>query len=206
MEKKLNVGVLIFNQADVPNFAGPFEVFAVCSELQNHALFNVFTVAKTLSSINAVNGLSVNPSYSFLNAPKIDILIISGGVGTRKQMADKRTLNWINKIHKASTFTLSFSSGARLLAVLNLLDRKPYCTHRSVYNHLKEVVTNGIPKPKKRFVQSSEKIFTSEGVSAGIDMSLHIIELLYAKIMAKETEHHMEYKLETPAHNIVHNQ
>mgnify|MGYP000848789803 FL=1 len=203
MKKKLNVGVLIFNQADVPNFAGPFEVFAICSELQNRALFNVFTVAKTLSSINAVNGLSVKPSYSFLNVPKIDVLIISGGAGTRRLMADKKTLNWINKIHKATTFTLSFCSGARLLAVLNLLDSKPYCTHRGVYNHLKEIVSNGIPKPKKRFVQSSEKIFTSEGISAGIDMSLHIIELLYTKTMAKETEHNMEYKLESIAHNTV---
>ncbi len=100
MKKKLNVGILIFNQADVPNFAGPFEVFAICSELQNRALFNVFTVAKTLSPINAINGLSVNPSYSFLNVPKIDVLIISGGAGTRELMADKKTLKWINKIHK----------------------------------------------------------------------------------------------------------
>jgi len=195
MSKKLNIGILIFDEAEVLDFAGPFEVFAVCSELQNHKLFNVFTVAKKTSSINAVNGLSVNPTYSFANAPQIDILIISGGSGTREQMTDKETLNWINEIHKETTFTLSICSGARLLGVLNLLNGKPYCTHKGVYEHLKKIVSNGIPKPKKRFVQSSEKIFTSGGISAGIDLSFHILELLHGKTIVEETADYMEYEL-----------
>jgi len=195
MSKKLNIGILIFDEAEVLDFAGPFEVFAVCSELQNHKLFNVFTVAKKTSSINAVNGFSVNPTYSFANAPKIDILIISGGSGTREQMTDKETLNWINEIHKETTFTLSICSGARLLGVLNLLNGKPYCTHKGVYEHLKKIVPNGIPKPKKRFVQSSEKIFTSGGISAGIDLSFHILELLHGKTIVEETAGYMEYEL-----------
>ena len=195
MGRKLNVGILIFDEAEVLDFAGPFEVFAVCSELQSHELFNVFTVAKNTSSINAVNGLSVNPSYSFSNVPKIDILIISGGAGTRKQMVDQETLNWINKIHETTTFTLSICSGARLLGVLNLLNGKPYCTHKGVYEHLKKIVPNGIPKPEKRFVQTSEKIFTSGGISAGIDLSFYIVELLHGKKIAKETADYMEYEL-----------
>ena len=195
MNRKLNVGILIFDEAEVLDFAGPFEVFAVCSELQNHELFNVFTVAKRTSPIDAVNGLSVNPSYSFSNTPKIDVLIISGGSGTRKQMMDKETLNWINETHKTTTFTLSICSGARLLGVLNLLDGKSYCTHKEVYEHLKKIVPNGIPRPEKRFVQSSEKIFTSGGISAGIDLSLYIVELLHGKTIAKETAHYMEYEL-----------
>jgi transcriptional regulator GlxA family with amidase domain len=88
--------------------------------------------------------------------------------------------------------------------VLNLLDGKPYCTHKGVYEHLKEIVTNGIPKPEKRFVQSSEKIFTSGGISAGIDLSFHIVELLHGKTIAKETADYMEYELRWPAHNTVY--
>ena len=192
---KLNVGILIFNEAEVLDFAGPFEVFAVCSELKNHNLFNVFTVAKTVSPISAVNGLSVNPTYSFSNVPQIDILIISGGVGTRKQMVDEETLNWIKEQHKATIYTVSICSGARMLGVLGLLDNKPYCTHRGVYEHMKEIVPSGTPNPEKRFVQSSDKIFTSGGISAGIDLSFHIVELLHGRIVAEETAYYMEYEL-----------
>ena len=195
MDKKLNVGILIFTDAEVLDFAGPFEVFAVCSELKNHNLFNVFTVAKTASPISAVNGLSVNPTYSFSNVPQIDILIISGGVGTRKQMADEETLNWIKELHKTTIYIISICSGARLLGVLGLLDNKPYCTHRGVYDHMKEIVPNGTPNPEKRFVQSTDKIFTSGGISAGIDLSFHIVELLHGKTVAEETAFYMEYEL-----------
>jgi transcriptional regulator GlxA family with amidase domain len=79
--------------------------------------------------------------------------------------------------------------------VLNLLNGKPYCTHKGVYEHLEKIVSNGIPKPKKRFVQSTEKIFTSGGISAGIDLSFHILELLHGKTIVEETADYMEYEL-----------
>lgn len=195
INKKLNVGILIFDEAEVLDFAGPFEVFAVCSELKNHTLFDVFTVAKTALPISAVNGLSVNAKYSFSSAPNIDILIISGGAGTRKQMADEETLQWIKELHKTTVYTVSICSGARLLGQLGLLDNKPYCTHKGVYEHMEEIVPSGIPTPEKRFVQSSERIFTSGGISAGIDLSFHLVEILHGKTVVKETADYMEYEL-----------
>lgn len=193
MSKKLNVGILIFDKVEVLDFSGPYEVFSVCSELENHKLFDVFTVANKLSPINANNGLSINPSYSFGNTPNIDILIIPGGHGTRDQIADVETLNWIKSIHKSTTFTISICSGSILLGILRLLDEKPYCTHNEVYNFMKKIVANGKPNPKKRYVKSSERIYTSAGISSGIDLSLHIIELLVNKRVAKNTADYMEY-------------
>ena len=76
MGTKRNVGILLFNDAEVLDFAGPFEVFSVTSELNHFEPFDVFTVAETLEAISAVNGLSVNPTYDFNNCPKIDILNI----------------------------------------------------------------------------------------------------------------------------------
>lgn len=192
--KKLNVGILIFNDAEVLDFAGPFEVFSVCSELQNDALFNVFTVAKVLAPVSAVNGLSVNPKYSFSSAPQIDILIISGGNGTKQQMLDNETLKWIAGIHATTLYTVSICSGARLLGLLGLLDDKPYCTHKDVYEHMQAIVPNGIPKPEMRFVQH-DKIFTSGGISAGIDLSFHIIGLLHGSKIVEKTASYMEYEL-----------
>jgi transcriptional regulator GlxA family with amidase domain len=194
MSKILNVGIFIYDDAEVLDFAGPFEVFSVCSELKNHELFNVFTVAKNLSPISAVNGLSVNPKFQISNAPQIDILIISGGNGSRKQILDSETLSWIEEVHKSTLYTATICSGTRLLGVLGLLDNQPYCTHRQVYEHMKEIVPTGIPNPDKRFVQSG-KIFTSAGISAGIDLSFHIIELLHGRQIVEETAFYMEYEL-----------
>ena len=195
MAKKLNVGICLFDGAEVLDFAGPFEVFSVCSELCDHTLFNVFTVAKDLRPIRAVNGLSVNPKYVFSNAPKIDILIIPGGEGARVQMKDKEVLNWIDKMHETTTYTISICSGALLLGVLGLLDGNSYCTHREVYDDLKKIVPSGYPRPEKRYVQSSEMLYTSGGISAGIDLSFHIVELLHGKKIAEQTAYYMEYEL-----------
>ena len=189
---KKNVGILIFDNAEVLDFAGPFEVFSVTSELNDFKLFNVFTVAKKTQPVTAVNDLSINPKYSFENSPHIDILIIAGGSGTRIQMKDTDTLNWIKKIHKNSLITASICSGSTLLGVLGLLNNQPYCTHHQVYEHMLEIVPSGIPKRTKRFV-GFNRIYTSGGISAGIDLSFHIIESLCDKSIALKTAKYMEY-------------
>ncbi len=191
---KKNVAILIFDNAEVLDFAGPFEVFSVASELKNFELFNVFTVARDSTAISAVNGLSVNPKYNFQNCPPVDILIISGGVGSRTAMVDQETLTWVEQIHHNTLYTVSICSGSRILGALGLLDNKKYCTHQDVYEHMAEIVPSGLPQKEKRFVQEG-KIFTSGGISAGIDLSFHIVTLLYGSNTAKETAAYMEYNL-----------
>lgn len=192
MSKKRNVGIVLFDDAEVLDFAGPFEVFAISSELNNHELFQVFTVGETLNPISAVNGLSVNPTYDFTNCPPIDILIISGGSGTRQQMHNTAMLHWIKETHQQTEYTLCICSGARLLGVLGLLDDQPYCTHHQVYDHLAELVPTGYPQKDKRYVNFG-KTYTSGGISAGIDLSFHLVELLYGTAMAQNTADYMEY-------------
>ena len=192
MNKKRNVGILIFDEAEVLDFAGPFEVFAVTSEINNHKLFDVFTVAETLKPILAVNGLSVNPTYDYSNCPELDILIIAGGNGTRQLMNNKKTLDWIHTIHQNTEYTLSICSGSRMLGILGLLDEKPYCTHHQVYDHMQEITPSGIPQKDKRFTNTG-KIYTSGGISAGIDLSFHIVEILHGKEAAENTAAYMEY-------------
>ncbi|AYZ11499.1 DJ-1/PfpI family protein [Chryseobacterium arthrosphaerae] len=191
---KKNVAILIFDNAEVLDFAGPFEVFSVASELKNFELFNVFTVAKDSNAISAVNGLSVNPKYNFQDCPPVDILVISGGIGSKKAMVDKEILAWVEQIHQNTLYTVSICSGARILGALGLLDGKKYCTHHGVYGHMAEVVPAGLPQKEKRFVQDG-KIFTSGGISAGIDLSFHVVSLLYGDDTAKETADYMEYNL-----------
>ena len=192
MNKKRNIGILIFDDAEVLDFAGPFEVFSVTSELNNFEPFDVFTVGENLEPISAVNGLSVNPKYGFNNAPHIDILIIAGGTGTRKVIENTTVLNWVDKVHQKTEFTLSICSGSRLLGKLGILDHQPYCTHHLVYEDLKKLVPTGQPQPEKRYVNAG-KTYTSGGISAGIDLSFHLVERLLGEEIAKQTADYMEY-------------
>jgi transcriptional regulator GlxA family with amidase domain len=197
---KKNVGIFIFDDAEVLDFAGPFEVFSVTSELNNFELFNVFTIAKTKNPIRAVNGLSVNPTHDFNNCPKVDILILAGGNGTNQAIKDPNIINWISEKHQETEITMSICSGSRFLAKIGALDANPYCTHHLVYDDMKKLVPSGIPIKEKRFTQSNDKTYTSGGISAGIDLSFHIINKLHGKEIIQKTATYMEY----PIHNEVY--
>jgi transcriptional regulator GlxA family with amidase domain len=199
MNKK-NVALLLFDNAEVLDFAGPFEVFSVASNVHEDMLFNVFTIAKNRQPISAVNGLSVNPDFDFASHPPIDILIVTGGVGTRKLIEDDETLDWVSKIHQTTEITVSICSGSRVLGKLGLLDGKPFCTHHEVYGHMAEIAPAAIPMPDKRFVQSG-KMYTSGGISAGIDLSFHILENLLGKKAATDTAAYMEYNIQKENHD-----
>jgi transcriptional regulator GlxA family with amidase domain len=190
---KKNVAILIFDDTEVLDFAGPFEVFSVTSQLNNYEPFNVFTIAKTINTIRAVNGLMVMPEYSFINHPPLDILIIAGGQGTRKLLDDKTTLDWINKTQDSCGYTLSICSAARLLAKIGLLDNKPFCTHHEVYGHVQEIAPLSVPQKEKRFVHTDNKIYTSGGIAAGIDLSFYIVAKLLGQKIAMQTATYMEY-------------
>lgn len=190
---KRNVGILIFDDAEVLDFAGPFEVFAITAEINNNELFNVFTVAGTQRPVRAVNGLSVNPTYAFASVPRIDILIISGGSGSRHVMKDEVVMNWVRQAHQAAELTLSICSGSRIVGALGLLAGRPYATHHQVYDHMREIEPAGIPQPDKRFVNTG-KLYTSGGISAGIDLSFHVVEQLHGKDIAQRTAAYMEYQ------------
>lgn len=192
--KKRSVGIFIFDEAEVLDFCGPFEVFSVTSELNNFELFDVFTVAQNTDPVRVVNGLSVNPDYSFDNAPKIDLLIIAGGAGTRDLIDDKETLNWIKNVHQKTEITISICSGARLLGRLGLLDHQEFTTHHDVFEHMKEIAPKAIPRPDKRFVDNGN-IMTSGGISAGIDLSFYVVEKLLGEHIKNKTAEYMEYRL-----------
>lgn len=191
---KKNVGIFIFNNAEVLDFCGPFEVFSVASEINNFELFEVFTVAKTSDPVFAVNGLSVNSKYNFADAPHIDVLIISGGAGTKQLINDGEILSWIEKIHSISEYTASICTGARVLAKLGYLNNIPFVTHHQAYENVMEIAPLAIPVKEQRYLQAG-KIFTSAGISAGIDLSFHIVELLKGREVAEQTAAYMEYNM-----------
>jgi len=123
---KRNVGILVFDNAEVLDFAGPFEVFSVTLLPDNVKPFDVFCVAKNDNIISAVNGLQVKANYTVHNHPPIDILIISGGWGIRGVLDDPEIMEWIKNTIENCGLTLSICSGALALAKLGLLAGKHF--------------------------------------------------------------------------------
>jgi len=187
-----NVGIFLFNDIELLDFAGPYEVFSVTSELNEHQLFKVFTISSDGAEIKSVNGLRVVPDFSFADHPPIDILVIPGGVGTRAEINKPEVLKWINKTCKNSQITMSVCSGARILGILGFLDHLESITHHEVVEHLKEIAPNTIINQSKRFTDN-KNIMTSGGISAGIDLSLHIINKIHGEAIVNKTIRYMEY-------------
>ncbi len=188
----LNVGIFLFDNVEVLDFAGPFEVFAVTSELSSFSLLKVFTVSHDGKGIRAVNGLMVQPDYSFETHPQIDILVIPGGVGTKAEIENPKSLDWVRSRCERSQITFSVCSGARILGKLGLLDGTKCTTHHEVIPHLREIAPLAIVDGESRFVDNG-KIMTSGGISAGIDLSLHIVRKLFGAEVAGRTIQYMEY-------------
>ncbi len=195
---KRNLAILIFDDVEVLDFAGPFEVFAVTSELNNYAPFNVFLVAETQRTYKAVNGLQVVPDYEISNCPNPDILVVPGGVGTRTQMNNQKLITWIQKVSEQAELVMSVCTGARLLAKAGLLDGLEITTHHEAYDELRQLVPTAIVNERKRYIDRG-KILTTGGISAGIDGSLYVVDKLLGREIARKTAIYMEYdwQLET---------
>ena len=199
LRKKKNVGIFIFDLVEVLDFSGPYEVFsstrltkkssALIQELP-HA-FNVFTFSEKKKYISASGGLKVKSDFIFKNCPFLDVLVIPGGIGTRKILDNKKVLNWL-WLNKNVNIIASVCTGSLLLAKAGLLKKKRATTHWGALELLKKISPSTIIIKKNKYV--FDKYYTSAGVATGIDMSLHIVENIYGRTIAKNTAKYMEYK------------
>ena len=187
-----NVGIYLFNNVELLDFAGPYEVFSVTSELNNYEIFRVFTVTEDGGPVKSVNGLKIIPDCSIKDHPQIDILIIPGGDGTKAVINNSVVLDWIRKVYEKTEIMMSVCSGARIPGVLGLIDNLESTTHHEVFGDLRRIAPLTIINEEKRFIDNG-RIMTSGGISAGIDLSLHIVKKLCGKSIADKTIRYMEY-------------
>lgn len=187
-----NVGIFLFDDVELLDFAGPYEVFSVTAELNEFRFFKVFTISKDGAGIRTVNGLRVVPDFGFADHPQVDILVVPGGFGTRVAIKDRMILDWVQKVSAGTKITMSVCSGARVLGALGLLDGLAAVTHHTVVEHLREIAPAAVIEPDKRFTDNG-KVMTSGGISAGIDLSLYIVRKLYGGATADKTVRYMEY-------------
>jgi len=197
--KKLTVGILLFENVEVLDFAGPFEVFSrtrtepgtASRKTDESAPFRVFTVGGKAGMIRATGGLQVVADHGFDDAPPIDVLVVPGGFGTRPLLEDQRTLDWIRATAESARQVTSVCTGALLLAQVGLLRDKRATTHWAALDLLKETDPSIDVQREERVVRDG--VVTSAGVSAGIDMAFAIVEDLHGKEVADETARYIEY-------------
>lgn len=194
------LGILIFDDVEVLDFAGPFEVFSVANQLADDKILEVYTIALTKEVIRAKNGLQVLPDKSLDQLNPLDFLVLPGGDGSKNVIQNPSLMASLQNLVSQTAWTMSVCSGSRILGKSGFLDHKPYCTHHEVYESMEVIVPTGLPKPDLRFIQSDTHIWTAAGISAGIDLALHLVELTFGKELALATATYMEYTPYTNTH------
>ena len=191
----MKVGIVIFNEVEVLDFAGPYEVFSLASK-GNEKIFEVKTISETGKLISARNGLKVLPDFSYQNEPIFDLLIVPGGYGAEEiEIKNPVMIEWLKSQQNKVEILASVCTGALLLAEAGILDNKRATTHWMDYDRLekeypKVEVVRGV-----KFVDEGH-ILTSGGISAGINMSFHIIKRLFGAEVVKDLAKRMEYDIE----------
>lgn len=192
------VGILLFDEVEVLDFAGPYEVFAVTAlnrgQADEYKPFDVTMISETGQLVTARNGLMVIPDYSLNTAPSYDLLVIPGGIGTRREVDNAALLTWIRNRYEEVQWMTSVCTGAFLLAKAGLLDGKRATTHWASHERLRNEYPEVTVVEGVKFVGEG-RIVTSAGISAGIHMAFHMVKRLLGTMVAEETARFMEYDI-----------
>ena len=188
----LNVGVYLYPGVELLDFAGPCEVFTTANRLPPEgAPFSVFSVAAERRPATSRAGVVIQPDYSFADHPPIDVVLVPGGV-VDEVMNDAAVVGWIAEVSAAARLTASVCNGAFLLAAAGVLDGRRVTTHWEDIDALRTRFPALTVEDGPRWVDQGD-VVTSAGISAGIDMSLHLVERLQSRTLAAATARQMDF-------------
>ncbi len=191
------VGILIFPAVEVLDFCGPYEVFSVTRlneerRREESSPFEVPLVAQSAEPVVATGGMRVIPDVTFETCPPLDILVVPGGWGTRREISNQRLLTWISERAKQVETLTSVCTGAMLLGQAGLLDGRRATTHWRSLDRMRQAFPAVTVEDKLHVVEDGH-VLTSAGISAGIDMALRVVARCFGEAVGRATAHHMEY-------------
>jgi transcriptional regulator GlxA family with amidase domain len=192
MRNTHTIAILIFDDVEVLDFCGPFEVFSVARHFTDPQAFEVLTVSQKPGPVLTRGGLRVDPHHQLADCPRPDLLLVPGGQGTRKEMHNTALIEWIRQVSEGAELVLSVCTGALLLAKAGLLDGLEATTHHRAIDLLRQVAPKTTVYADRRFVDNG-RVICSAGIAAGIDMSLHVVARLLGNEVAENTAKQMEY-------------
>lgn len=193
----MDIHIELFNGVVELDWAGPWEVLASWSRLQPDDGITVRTVARSSEPITCAKGLRVLPDFSWEQAPRPDVLVYPGGVGARRELKDAHTLDRVRTLAASGTLMTSVCSGALVYAAAGLLEQRAATTHWGAVDELAALSDTIEIRADDRFVDSGQ-VITSAGVSAGIDMALHLVARLHSHERARQVRRHMQYEPAPP--------
>jgi transcriptional regulator GlxA family with amidase domain len=193
----MRIAVVVFEAAEELDWAGPWEVLAMWAKGWPEDGVEVFTVAESLDPITCAKGLRVLAGRTWDELGSVDVLVYPGGRGVLAQLGDERIRERVREIATTGTLMTSVCTGSLVYADAGLLDGRPATTHWSALDNLAQLGIDVEVRPNDRFVDSGD-VVTAAGVSAGIDMALHLVARLHSPDRAREVRRHIQYDPDPP--------
>lgn len=192
----MNIGLLIFDDAEELDFVGPYEVFTMANEVFTYLgkpePDNVMLISQSGKPVACRKGMTVNAHAGFDDAPALDVLLVPGGEGTRTLVNNADVLEWVAKVDAGTTWTTSVCTGALILTAAGPAKNKRVTTHWAFIDQLRERNEAASVLENTRYVRDG-KVVTAAGVSAGIDMALWLVGQMHGEDHARATQRAMEY-------------
>jgi transcriptional regulator GlxA family with amidase domain len=205
--RRHRIGILVFDDVEVLDFCGPFEVFSVtrldeARRREEPSPFEVLLVAERPGVIVASGGLKVTPDVTLADCPPLDVLLVPGGWGTRREITNPVLLAWLGERGRQVPLLASVCTGAMLLGHAGLLDGLRATTHWRSLDWMRDALPR-VTVERDRHVVEDGRVLTSAGISAGIDLALRVVARFHGEPIARATARHMEYPYpETDARRI----
>ena len=181
------VAVVLTEGATMIDFAGPWEVFQDAM-VDDRAAFQLYTVSDAKAPIRTSGGMQVMPDYTFDDAPPPAIVVVGA------QRGSLRMKEWLQQVAPRVKVLMSVCTGAFKLAAAGLLDGKKATTHHDFFDEFEKRFPRVSLQRGSRFVQSSATVFTAGGLTSGIDLALHVVEVYFGRAVAERTAKYMEYE------------
>lgn len=188
-----HIGILLFDDVEELDAIGPWEVLSYWAHHFPEDGFNVTCLSRDGGLVRCAKGLTVQAHHSFADAPPLAVLVHPGGQGTRAQLQDKRHLDWVREQRATVGLLTSVCTGSLVYAAAGLLHGRPATTHWAALDMLAELDATVDVRSDERFVDDGDMI-TSAGISAGIDMALHLVGRLAGADRAAQVRHGIAYE------------
>ena len=191
-----NIGILVFDDAEELDFVGPYEVFTMTNEVFQRfgrpRAHEVSILAERNAPVRCAKGMLVVPHGTLAKSPKLDVLLIPGGQGTRREVKNEALLDWIARTAQACTWITSVCTGALLLTAAGPAKGKRVTTHWGFVEQLRARGETAEVLENIRYVRDGN-VVTAAGVSAGIDMALWLVGQMHGATIARAVQRAMEY-------------
>ena len=191
------IGIVLFTNVEELDAVGPWEVLGHWTQVHPEDGWAVSTLSRDGRPVRCAKGLTITPDHTYADAPAYDVLLYPGGQGTRTLLKDEDELAWVRKQRATVGLMTSVCTGSLVYAAAGLLAGRPATTHWNALDELAALDPSIVIRDGDRFVDDGD-VITSAGVSAGIDMALHLVARLAGVERARQVRRGIQYDPEPP--------